>query len=430
MKSIFRFLVLGAAATTFAVAGANSAYAQDVCADVDAQKAVYERFTANYSGTTLEQRKAAVTAAKEYLEKYGNCADSAQQNDYFKKYLPAAEEYIRKTEGAAADAAKTKAMYDRFNNSLAAKNWDELYPAGKEVLANEKDPKTQLDVTILLGSIGLDEAVKGNDKYNADTVKYALEAIQRIESGATSENYGVANKGVGIQYKNAKFSDGKNNALGWLNYTVGYIKYSREKNKKDALPYLFKATQYNSAPKGFPEVYALIGQWYLDEIGRLETDRDAKVKAANNVDTDETKAIYALQKGYAQRASDAFARGYKLIGTTPAEKSQKDTYYARTKLAYEIHNGKADGMDAYIASVASKPMPNPTTEVTPVVEAAPTTAPATDTSSATATPVSNPAKPAAATPTKAVTKPATPAANNKTAATTKPAAAKKTNPKK
>jgi hypothetical protein len=285
----------------------------------------------------------------------------------------------------------------------------------------------------LLGSIGLDEAIKNNDKYNADTVRYAQEAIQKIESGATSDDYGVAYKGVGITYKNKTFPDGKNNALGWLNYTIGYIKYNRDKNKKDALPYYYKVTQYTSAPQKFPEIYATIGQYYFDEIAKLETERNEKLKASNNTDTDETKAIYALQKGYAERASDAFARGYKLVGATPADKPLKDNIYSRLKVVYEIRNGKPDGLDAYIASVASKPMPNPTTEVTPIVEAAPaTTTSSTNNTSSTATPatvpVSNTTKPMTA-ETSANSTTAKPAATT-AAKTTKTPAAKKPAPKK
>ena len=424
MKSVFRFLGLGVLAITFIAVGSSAGYAQDPCEDVDAQKALYDKFMANYD-KSMELRKIAVSTAKEYIEKYGSCTESKQQVDYFKTYIPPTEEAIRKYQ----QGVETEALYTRFNTSLEAKNWDAVYASGKEVLAQEKDPKTQLDVTILLGSIGLDEAIKNNDKYNADTVRYAQEAIQKIESGATSTNYGVAYKGVGVLYKNPKFPDSKSNALGWLNYTIGYIKYNRDKNKKEALPYLYKATQFASAPKGFPEIYALIGQWYLEEIDRLEKDRTAKVQAANNTDTDETKAIYALQKGYAERASDAFARAYKLVGATPAEKALKDNVYSRLKIAYEIRNGKPDGLDAYIASVTAKPMPNPTTEVTPVVEAAPatTTSSTNNTSSMTAapadaTPVSTAAK-SGTTTTKAA-----PAADAKTAKDT--ATAKKPAPKK
>jgi len=387
MKSIFRFLGLGVLAVTFTAVGANNIYAQNVCDEADAKQATYKKFTDNFD-KAIPQRKTAVEAAKEYIEKYGACPDDKAQVDYLKNYIPGTEKLI------ADDRIKEdmNALYTRFNNSLGAGNWDEVYTNGKEVLAKEKDPETLLNVSILLGSIGLDESIKNNDKYNADTVRYAQEAIQKIESGATSKEYGAAFKGKGYVYKNAKFPDGKNNALGWLNYTIGYIKYFREKNKKDALPYLYKATQYNSATKGFSDPYAAVGQYYLDEIVRLDAER--KAKAVDNKETDETKAIYALQKGYADRGIDALARAHKLIGSTPAEKAYKDSIYAKLKGTYEFRNGKADGMDAFIASIPAKPMPNPATEVTPVVEAAPATTTSSNTSSmtapaVTATPVSN-----------------------------------------
>ncbi|HEX8286536.1 MAG TPA: hypothetical protein VF556_00985 [Pyrinomonadaceae bacterium] len=424
MKSVFRFLGLGVLAVTFTAVGASESFAQDACDNVEAQQAVYKRFTDNFD-KAIPQRKIAVEAAKEYIEKYGACADAKAQVDYLKGYIPPTEKLIKDTQ-VAEDMEK---LYARFNNSLQAKNWDEVYAAGKEVLAVEKDPKIQLDVAILLGSIGLDESIKNNDKFNADTVRYAQEAIQRIEGGATSVNYGVAYKGVGINYKNAKFPDGKNNALGWLNYTIGYIKYFRDKNKKDALPYFYKVTQYNSAPQKFPEVFTAIGQYYQDEAVKLENQRTEKLKAANNVDTDETKAIYALQKGYADRAIDAYARAYKLFGNTPAEKTQKDAVYALIKDFYTFrNNGKADGMDAYISSVTAKPMPNPTSEVTPVVEAAPATTSTNGTTSMT-TPTTS--VPVVNTNTQAATKPAS-SANGTAAAEAKTAKtpAKKPAPKK
>jgi len=418
MKSVFRFLGLGVLAATFTAAGAGDAFAQTACDDADAKQAIYKRFTDNFD-KAVAQRKLAVEAAKEYIEKYGSCADDKAQVDYLKGYIPPTEKLIVDT----LAKAEMDALYNRFNTSLGAKNWDEVYASGKEVLAKEKDPKIQLDVAILLGSLGLDEAIKNNDKYNADTVKYALEAIQKIESGATSDKYGAAYKGVGVEYKNAKFSDGKSNALGWLNYTIGYIKFVREKNRKDALPFLYKATQVTSAPKGFPFVYEAIGLYYLDEVLRLENERNAKL-GNPKTETDETKALYALQKGYADRAIDALGRAYKLV-TDPKEKVYKDSLYAKLKTTYEFrNNGKADGVDAYIAQLTAKPMPNPTTDVTPVVEAAPaTTTSSANTSSmnapaATVIPVSN-------------TTTAKPAATSKdTAVKTTAAPAKKPAPKK
>ncbi|HEY0659413.1 MAG TPA: hypothetical protein VGD05_13100 [Pyrinomonadaceae bacterium] len=426
MKSVFRFLGLGVLAVTFTAAAANNINAQNVCDEVEAKQATYKKFTDNFD-KAIPQRKIAVEAAKEYIEKYGACKDDEAQVTYLKGYIPPTEEVIRKFETEQA----MNALYTRFNNSLGAGNWDEVYTNGKEVLAKEKDPETLLNVTILLGSIGLDESIKNNDKYNADTVRYAQEAIQKIESGATSKEYGAAFKDKGYVYKTPKFPDTKSNALGWLNYTIGYIKYFRDKNKKDALPYLYKATQYNSATKGFSDPYAAIGQYYLDEIVRLDAER--KEKAVDNKETDETKAIYALQKGYADRGIDALARAYKLIGNTPAEKAYKDSIYAKLKGTYEFrNNGKTDGMDAAIASITAKPMPNPTTEVTPVVEVVPAITTSSSTSSmsaptATVTPVSNTTAAAAKTVNAATSKAAT---SKATAIKTTAAPVKKPAPKK
>ncbi len=74
MKSVFRFLGLGVLAATFTAAGAGDAFAQNVCDEVDAKQATYKKFTDNFD-KALAQRKVAVEAAKEYIEKYGTCAD-------------------------------------------------------------------------------------------------------------------------------------------------------------------------------------------------------------------------------------------------------------------------------------------------------------------------------------------------------------------
>lgn len=439
MKSVFRFIGAGALAVAFTAIGATNSFAQDVCTNVEANQADYKVFTDNYPKTDIPGRKSALAAAKAYNEKYANCPDYKAQVDYLKSYIPAAEKTINEIEEDIA----AQARYARFNNALKAKNWDELYPAGQAVLEKEKDPTTALDITIVLGQIGLDESSeKNNDKYNADTVRYAQEAIKKIESGVTSKSYGVAVPGSVYVFANKNFPDTKANALGWLNYIIGYIKYTREKNPKDALPYLYQATQIKSGAQQLPNIYQGIGSYYFDEMVKLEEKRQALLKTTNNVDNDETKAIFALQKGYADRSVDGYARAYNLVGADPKQKAYKDGLYARLKTAYEFrNNGKTDGIDAAISSVKSKPLVNPATEVTPVVEAAPTEPATTNTTGSTATAPAT--KPAATTPaTKPATKPAvTPAtkpvsgktATEKTApatTTTAKAPVKKPAPKK
>ena len=96
---------------------------------------------------------------------------------------------------------------------MKAKNWDEVYTSGKEILANY--PEKYRAALLVLGSIGLDETDKTPSvtKYNDDTIKYAKQAIAEIEAGKTFSAWGVAP----FVYK------GKDDALGWMNFTVGYI---------------------------------------------------------------------------------------------------------------------------------------------------------------------------------------------------------------
>jgi hypothetical protein len=117
-----------------------------------------------------------------------------------------------------------------------------------------------------------------------------------------------------------------------------------------------------------------MGAWYLDQAIRMDADRQAKITAAGDKDTDETLAMLGVQKGYADRAIDAYARAYSLAKADPKNQPYANGLYAKLKELYAFrYNGKTDGIDTFVASVMSKPLPDPTTEVTPVKEAATTT---------------------------------------------------------
>jgi hypothetical protein len=209
--------------------------------------------------------------------------------------------------------------------------------------------------------------------------------IQKIEAGKPS-----ATGDYGVYSYNYKSTDpkitSKDNTLGWMNYTIGYIMYYRQNQKKDALPYLYKATQINAATKTNPEPYRIIGSWYVDEIKRLDDDRIAKVKAAGDKDTDETKNLLAMEKGYADRAIDAYSRAYKLASSDPKDKAYKDSLLTVAKQIYDFrYNKDMSGFDAYLAGVTNKPFTDPTTAVVPVVEETPTTATTTPSTATTMT---------------------------------------------
>ncbi|MBA2620792.1 MAG: hypothetical protein H0U87_06300 [Acidobacteria bacterium] len=360
MKTILRALMLGILLTAFTAA---PSFAQDPQTE---KTALYEKYTKNYAGT-IEQKKIAVAAAQEYIEKYGANADDKQQVDYFKTALPPLQKAVADEEKRQAGAA----LYERFNTAAQGGNWDNAYAGGKDILAKYPD---DLDVMIFLGSVGYDEALKNpaNNKYNADTINYAKMAIQNLEGGKTTQNYGVYR----YTFSGDKaFPNAKENTLGWLNYNVGYLMYFSQNQKKEAVPYLYKATQFNGTPKTFPIVYQAIGASYFDEAKRLSQESENMAKAAGDQDTEQSKAAYAMAKGYADRAIDAYARAYKVAGANPGTKKEyKDGLYKVLQDLYKFrYNGKTDGLDAFVATVMNKPFVNPTTVVTPVVETTTTT---------------------------------------------------------
>lgn len=362
MKTIFRALALALLLTAFSAVAVTPIFAQG--GELEENVALYKKYTDNYAGT-IAQKKIAVEAGKQYIEKYGSNADYAAQIDYLKKDVPRLEKAV-----AAVEAKQAKgALATRFDTAVRANNVSDIFASGKELLAGNPD---FVDVYLALASAGFEQSTLPTpvDTYNKDTVNYAKTAIEKIEAGkpTTTGDWGVINV-----YKTDKFPDGKSNALGSMNYYVGYIMYNRQNQKKEAIPYFYKSLQYNSVAKTDPVVYQIIGASYFDEAKRLGQESADKYKAASNTETEESKAAFALAKGYADRAIDAYARAYKIAGANAGTKPEyKAGLYRIIQDLYKFrYEGKIEGIDAYVASVMNKPMPDPASAVSPVVEATP-----------------------------------------------------------
>ena len=389
MKTFFRALTLGILMVVLTGGLATSTNAQD-----DEKTTLYTTYTDNYASPEIEKRRLAVTAAKEYIAKFGNSADDKEIVDYLKSAIPAIEKGIEDQiakEKAAAERAVKQARYNKFDASFKAKNWDATYQVGQEIIAAE--PK-MLDVALVLGSIGLDEASKNppNDKFNEATVKYATLAIELMNSGVTSKNYGAF---AIYEYETA------DNAKGWMNYNAGMIMYHREGRtnpaiKKDALNYLYASTQSNSDRKDEPRTYGSIGEWYFNEASTLVAKRNVilteskklidernktKVKEEQDeldkkIDALEARIddSIALEKAYADRALDAYARAYNLAKANPKETADyKNSLMSAINALYSFRYVEPamktpEKINMYLSGVMSKPMPHPATAVTPVVD--------------------------------------------------------------
>jgi hypothetical protein len=215
-----------------------------------------------------------------------------------------------------------KALLVRFDAGMKSKNWDEVYAAGKLILAEK--PDDFIDIEIVLGSIGLIETGKSPrvTKWNDDTVKYAKQAIQDMESNKPFKTYGLFIKdGANFVYHD------KNNAMGWMNYALGYIYFFDKNDKRQGAGYLYKASQLNSDTRSDPIIYESIGGFYLDEVQRLAKEIKDLVASQSGEyppeiakqNADEIKTKPAILNGTTEAAMDAYARAYNLAKGQPAK---------------------------------------------------------------------------------------------------------------
>ncbi len=377
-------------AAIFAV-GAMTIFAQDTCEDTEAQTTLGDKFRAEYPLRDIPGRKRAVETGKQFLEKYGACESAKDLSDYLKTTLPIMENNLK----TIVDAEAKNALLLRFDTALKTKNWDGVYSSGKEVL--QKYPDEFRLVTLVLGSIGLDETASTPrvTKWNDETLRFAKQAIADLEAGKEFKpTFGVGQ----FTYKN------KEDALGWMNYTIGYIYFFGKDDKKQGLSYLYKSTQLASDTKSNPVVYQSIGAYYFDEVRKLAAEVDVMIKDQKADDAediakqkvDAIKAKVALVNGTSEAAIDAYARALNLAKADPV-KYKGDYTNSLNKILQDLYNvrfGKMTGFDAFVAATVKKPMPNPLDPVTPIADPEPGTTTTSSTTTTSTTPASTIAKPA------------------------------------
>lgn len=348
MKDLVKRAILTAIAGVLS-SGMAGAQAQTEC------ESSYAIFLENRKGPDIATLKKAVTSGKEYLAKCGTVEGQEAIREYITKNVPKIEEAIR-----------VKELEMRFDAAVPAKNWTETLSSGKELIAINH-PAT-LDIMIVAASIGYASLASNDpaDTYADQGLVFADQVLNRLNAGKTSENYGAHQ----FRYKTKACADGKANTASWMNYTIGSIKYKRYKQAREAFPYLIKASQEGCELKDYPEIYRLIGAWYIEEAVKISVAREEKIKAAGDQETDETRASLALLKGYTERAMDAYARAFKAASARPEITSAyRDALYKKLLDLFESrYDGNVQGVDQFAAGVMSKPFPDPTSTVTPVIE--------------------------------------------------------------
>jgi hypothetical protein len=385
MKTIFRFLSTGVLTAAIVAVAATVGFGQDAaatpspsCADIDGHNALYTKFTGIYNKKVLADMESALSTGKEYLEKYGSCTEAfKEQIDFVKQQVPKLEKDI-----PAVKAREILAPYfKQFDEGLTAGNADAVLAAGKEILNVKKE---DVNIAFAMALIAAEKSNATNKfKYSDDAIKYSTLVEAKLKSGwkfdrvyASGPKKGSSYIGIG-DYNRAD-SDA---AQAELNYTIAYQTFYGKKDMKAALP-MYYALSQTTVAKDDPRIYQAIGQYFGSEVIRLNGEvakliAEQKAKATDDEKLamePKIKESIGVLNGTAERAMDFYSRAYKLAKTdTPAAKTYKDALYKDLSILYEGRFQKKDGLEAYIATATAKPVPDPTTPVTPVNDPEPAT---------------------------------------------------------
>ena len=354
MKKMIKLLTLGATVAVLAlpVAAKNLNVAtvfsdQDQCSQ-ESKDALYQAFRDN---RTTDQAKA-YDSAKKYLACPTADVTEAQQKiiDYLKKWVTLYEEGMQKNQ-----------LPDLLYNK---KKYPEAYALGKQILAKEPE---NLKVLVDLGASGYIIAPLKNADLSTAALEYARKALQLLDAGKTVDDWTPLS--------------GKDTAIAYLNFTIGTL--TLEKEPENALKNLIKSAQFETPLKKSPFTYAYIAGAY--ETGAYAKQSEQyKTMYGGKDETPESKLALANINQIVDRMIDGYARAVALAGSDQAFAQQKPAWQESLSTWYKYrHNASDAGMNEFVASVLSKPLPPEPTPLTSLPTPAPATTPAGSTSGAT-----------------------------------------------
>ena len=393
MKAFYKVSVLGCLLIALVASTATVSFAQE-----DEKTKLYNDVVNNYEAATdfdeddiasmeeaLPKIKTAISAGETFKTKFPGAENKEiiawidSQLPTWKSAVKTIEKRIPVLKREKEERIKKNQRFSTFNSSYNGKNWTQMFKVGDEIVANY--PEVALDVSLQMAKSSFDLVFYDKqDAFSPQAMKYSTMALKLLNSGKTSKNYGVFDI-----YKTPKFQDGKSNALGNMNFHIGWLKFYKEKKGDEAIPYLFKVSKINSSKQKNDLTYSSIGRHYITSVQKFikkqsdllsernaEADKDEPdLERIKMLDYEVDLAIANL-KGYAERAIDAYLRSY---GTLSAEDKNSDfgkKMFSDLKTLYSYrYPGKAelqtpDKINADLAAINTKVMPDPQSKVMPI----------------------------------------------------------------
>ena len=329
MKRIIKLLALAATLAVFAVP--TLAQKQE-CTD-DNKGTWYKTFYDNYKGDAAAQ-KVAYDNAKLYLTSCPADPNDAQAR-FMQKFVDAVEKMMDK-----ANTGK------QFETAVTSKNYADQMKYGKLLLATDSD---NVDVNTILGIAGLAEG-----SLLRDSATYAAKAIQLIDTGKPLKAYP------------------HDAALAYLNWTIGKSKLATA--PADAITDLLKVAKIETDAKKNPQLYLdLAAAYESGPRAKLSNEYTASLKP-DKTETDQSKIILENLNHVIDNQIDAMARAAAFT----SDAAKKKEIVTDLAALYKYRNKEATDANVteLVASVVSKPIPEPPTPITSLPATTPVTTPA------------------------------------------------------
>jgi hypothetical protein len=275
---------------------------------------------------------AAYDAAKQYMARYNKEDD--QYTRYLKVWIKAYEDDEKARRLTAEKADREQQLLGTFTQ----KDFAKAYGMAKQVLAD--DPEN-VKVLIALGYEGVIASTEArNEAFNNDAATYAQKAIQLIEAGKTPDTW--------APFKN------KEDVLASLYYALGF--YNLKTKPESSVASFIKVAQIDSSRQAATSTYYYLAAAYqTGPYKRLSEDFSKRF--GDKPESPESKAALEGINKVVDKMIDAYARAVALA-KDPQQQAAKTAWMAQLTNFWKFRHENSDaGLNEYLASVLSKPLP-------------------------------------------------------------------------
>jgi hypothetical protein len=283
------------------------------------REGMYARFNDYKRNPDPNQQRYAYPIAKDYMRRWGGENDSETKE--VRRFVI---EYERQMHGRELYAA-----YD-------GKDYAKLFEVGRAAVKSDSENFVALSLMV---EAAYDSAVAGKTGFVSEAADYARQAIKLLEAGKVSRP---------DPFKSVEV------ARGFLNFTLGW--FVKDDKPVEAAAAFEKAVKADSPYRTDPSAYHRLGVSILKgEFAELSTQYNEKF-GGKPASPEQTAMLNRIQH-LVEQTIDAYARAVAL-STKPEQQEARGKILAQLTALYKsFHNNSDAGLNEFIATVLSKPIP-------------------------------------------------------------------------